>query len=72
MRQVKLFKGVEVELSALEHEVNEWIRDNKVAVARITGTIAPQSGNRPASPSGSVPSDVLIVVEYEVRRTAST
>lgn len=64
MRQVKLFKGVEMELSVLETEVNQWIETNGVAVHQITGTIAPQTHASKGQDRMSG-SDLLIVVEYE-------
>ncbi len=64
MRQVKLFKGVEMELSNLDTEVNEWISKNKIQVHSITGNIAPQSSSSKGQERMSG-SDVLIVVEYE-------
>lgn len=64
MRQVKLFKGVEMELSALEAEINAWIREHGATVHQISGNISPQSHAHPGQDrlSGS---DVLIIVEYE-------
>ncbi len=64
MRQVKLFKGVERDLSTLEEDVNGWIQDNKVTVHKITGNIAPQESASKGQDRMSG-SDVLIVVEYE-------
>lgn len=65
MRQVKLFKGIESEASALEREVNAWIRENKVDVVRIAASIAPQSAG-PAAKDRFTPSDLLIMVDYQV------
>ena len=71
MRQVKLFKSLESDISALEKEVNTWIRDSGVQIVRITGNIAPQSdkmGSTSAGLGGSqfMPSDVLMIILYEV------
>lgn len=65
MRQVKLFKGVEAEVSALEREINSWIQSSRADVIRVTGNIAPQSLSNHTEEilSGS---DVLVIVEYEV------
>ena len=66
MQQIKIFKGVEAEVSMLENDVNEWLRESNVRVLNITGNIAPQSGA--ASDSGThrfAPSDVLLIVLYE-------
>ena len=65
MRQIKLFKGIEVELTSLEQEVNGWIRQTQADVLHITGTISPQSGAKSTPQQRYAPSDVLIVVEYE-------
>jgi hypothetical protein len=65
MRQIKLFKGIEAEASVLEREVNAWIREGRVQVVRITGNISPQSSG-PATKDRFAPSDLLIIVEYEV------
>ena len=64
MRQVKLFKGLEADIKDLESEVNEWIRQNNVRVARITGNIAPQS-ERTDGKTRFSSSDILIIVEFE-------
>ena len=67
MQQVKLFKSVEAEISGLETEVNNWIRENGVRVVSIQGNIAPQTvSDFKAVTSGRFsPSDVLLVVTYE-------
>jgi len=70
MQQVKLFKGIESEVQALENEVNAWIRQSGIRVISVTGNIAPQSPK--ADPTGAalggrglVPSDVIVIVLYE-------
>ncbi len=69
MQRVKLFKGVEQELDALERDVNAWIESNHVKVISIFGNIAPQT----MASSGSIGtvsfrgSDVLIIVHYEIQ-----
>jgi len=71
MQQVKLFKGIESELTALEDKINSWIRESHVKVLQISGNIAPQSApNKPTAGQtlarGSFEaSDVLIVISYE-------
>jgi hypothetical protein len=70
MQQVKLFKGVESEVQALENEVNAWIRQSGVHVLSVTGNIAPQSLTADAKGAalggrGLAPSDVLLIVLYE-------
>lgn len=65
MRQVKLFKGIEADVSGLEAEINQWIRSSGARVIRITGNIAPQSLSSETSERMSG-SDVLVIVEYEI------
>lgn len=70
MQQVKLFKGLENELAALENEVNRWLRETRARVISITGNMASQTPN-PGSEGGGLskspfaPSDVFLVVLYE-------
>ena len=70
MQQIKLFKGVEDQLTDLENEVNAWIRQSGARVLSITGNIAPQSEKPGDVAGGSArgrfpPSDVIIIVTYE-------
>lgn len=70
MRFVKIFKGLENDVSSLEAEVNAWIRQSGAKVVFVTGNIAAQSVD-PGSKSGGLtqspfpPSDVILVVLYE-------
>ena len=71
MQRIKLFKGLETEVEALEQQVNAWAESGGVKIIQVTGNIAAQSYN-PAAKSGSslqgnvaAASDVLIVVLYE-------
>lgn len=71
MQRVKLFKGLETEVEALEQQVNAWVESEGAKIIQVTGNIATQSYN-PAAKSGSslqsnvaAASDVLIVVLYE-------
>jgi hypothetical protein len=70
MQQVKIFKGVESDISALEAEVNAWIRESGAKIVSITGNIAPQS-NLPDGKGGVTtrslypPSDVVLIVLFE-------
>ena len=71
MQRVKLFKGLETEVEALEQQINAWVESEGVKILQINGTIATQSYNPAATPGGSLqgnvgaPSDVLITVLYE-------
>ena len=74
MQQIKIFKGIESDLSDLENRVNAWLGQSNARILQIFGNIAPQSGvgNPPATGGGSIglgksfaPSDVLIVVVHE-------
>jgi hypothetical protein len=70
MTQIKIFKGLENDLSTLEQEVNAWLVESSARVIKIFGNIAPQT-LQPAARSGGlsttdfVPSDVLLVVLYD-------
>lgn len=71
MQRVKLFKGLETEVEALEQQVNAWVESEGAKIIQVSGNIATQSYN-PAAKSGSslqsnvaAASDVLIVVLYE-------
>jgi len=70
MQQVKIFKGIESDVSSLEQEVNRWIRQSGAKIISITGNIAPQSDSG-TSTSGALggghfaASDVLLIVLYE-------
>lgn len=66
MRQIKIFKSVETEVTPLSEEINDWIRQNKINVVRISGNIAPQSERPEGGRVTFPPSDVLVLVEYEV------
>ena len=70
MQQIKIFKGLETEIGALEGKVNAWLAQGGVRVINIVGNIAPQSPP-PDEKSGALgmsafsPSDVMIIVLYE-------
>ena len=71
MQRVKLFKGLETEVEALEQQINAWAESEGAKIIQMTGNIATQSYT-PAAKSGSslqsngaAASDVLIVVLYE-------
>ena len=67
-QQIKIFKGIESELTELENRVNNWIKGANVRVAQIFGNIAPQSFSHqdPSSMGrGYTPSDVLVIVVFE-------
>jgi hypothetical protein len=70
VQQIKLFKGIEHELKALEDEINAWLVESQAEVLSITGNIAPQTDSPRPDASGLThsefpPSDVLIVVLYK-------
>ena len=41
MQQIKIFKGVENDLVALENEVNAWLAKSQAVVKQVVGNIAP-------------------------------
>ena len=69
MHQIKIFKGLESNLPALEKEVNEWLANPSVRVVQIFGNLAAQSGQRTEDNSLAaypyLASDVLLVVVFE-------
>jgi hypothetical protein len=70
MQQIKIFKGIENNVEALEEEVNAWLQSSGVRVLQITGNIAPQSKDpeqkgHQLGRAGYAASDVLLVVLYE-------
>ena len=71
MQRVKLFKGLETEVEALEQKINAWAESEGGKIMQVTANIAAQSYNPAAKPGGSLQgnvgadSDVLITVLYE-------
>jgi hypothetical protein len=70
MQQIKIFRGIENDLPALEKQINSWLESAGVKIINIFGNIAPQSPPPPNSPGGIsqsawAPSDVMLVVHYE-------
>ena len=71
MQRVKLFKGLETEVEALEQQINAWAESEGVKILQVNGTIATQSYNPASKPGSSLQgnvgaaSDVLITVLYE-------
>lgn len=70
MNQIKIFKGLENDLSTLEQDVNSWLAESDVRILNVFGNIAPQSMQPQAHGGGLsttdfVPSDVMLVVVYD-------
>ena len=70
MQQIHFFKSTENDLSALQSEMNAWLRSNPVRVVQIFGNIAPQTvatedAGTGLTKSAFAPSDVLVAVLYE-------
>ena len=71
MQRIKLFKGLETEIEALEQKINAWAEGEEVKILQATGNIATQIYNPAAKAGGSLQgnvaaaSDVLITVLYE-------
>jgi hypothetical protein len=70
MHQIKIFKGLESELSVLENEVNAWLAEEGGRVLQVVGNIAQQSITTMGKQIGLsktdfVPSDVLLVMVYD-------
>ncbi|MCH8829618.1 MAG: hypothetical protein IID45_08580 [Planctomycetes bacterium] len=71
MRQIKLFKHIEAELTELENEVNTWLRTAQQKgskILNVSGNISPQTLGSSAGGGSSrfLPSDILLIVEYEL------
>ena len=71
MRQIKLFKHIEAELTELENEVNTWLRTAQQKgskILNVSGNISPQTlgGSAGGGSSRFLPSDILLIVEYEL------
>ena len=71
MHQIKMFKGLESDLAAFENQVNKWLAESKVKVVSIFGNLAPQTvaldqSLSTISKSTFLPSDIWLVITYEV------
>jgi hypothetical protein len=65
---MKLFKGVETDLTSLETEVNTWLAESGAKVVNVIGNIAPQTTKSEDNAGGGrmfPPSDVMLAVLYE-------
>lgn len=71
MHQIKIFKGLESNLGALEKEVNDWLAESGAHVLQMFGNLAAQSGERNETNSLKaypyVASDVLLVIVYDAK-----
>ena len=69
MQQIRIFKGIESEIAALESEVNRWLAESQARVVNMFGNIAPQTlspePSKGLTKSAFAPSDVLLVILYE-------
>ena len=64
MQQIRIFKCIESEITALEEEINAWIAESGAKVIQVTGNIAPQTQSAPGMGSFSS-SDILVTVLYD-------
>jgi hypothetical protein len=71
MHQIKIFKGLESNLGALEKEENDLLEETGARVLKMFGNMAAQSGQRNETNSLAaypyVASDVLLVVLYDAK-----
>ena len=69
MQQIRIFKGLESNLPALEKEVNHWLAESNARVVQMFGNLAAQSTTRHEGNSLTaypyVASDVMLVVLFE-------
>jgi len=69
MHQVKIFKGLESDLAALERQINGWLAAEGIRVINIIGNMSPQSP--PPEKTGGIgmtpwpPSDVVVIIHYD-------
>jgi hypothetical protein len=71
VQQIKIFKGIEHSLAALEAEINAWLAESQPEVVQIVGNIAPQTASAKPHASGLTqgefpPSDVIVIVLYKL------
>ena len=64
MRQVKIFKSIESEITTLEEEINSWMKEHAAEIISVTGNLAPQTSGG----HGFSASDILLVVVYEPKK----
>jgi hypothetical protein len=69
LHQIKLFKGIETELSSLEREINAWLKESGASVVSVMGNIAPQTPHAAHGPGVRTftASDVFVAVLYQAR-----
>jgi hypothetical protein len=76
VHQIKLFRGLESDLAAVEREVNAWLASSDAKVVQVFGNVAPQTprmesttghllGADRTNPRGFVASDIFLAVVYE-------
>ncbi len=68
MRQIKLFKHIEAELSELQKQINTWmeeIQHSGATIISVNGNIAPQTVGSTSSANRFSPSDLFVIIEYE-------
>ena len=71
MQQVKLFKAIESDITEVEQEINDWLKQSGAKVISMSGNIAPQSmktADQQSSLSSGpfAASDVLVAILYEI------
>ena len=70
MHQIKIFKGLESDITFMEKQVNSWLFETQVRVVQMFGNISPQTAPvdtelTTISKGSFPPSDVFLVVVYE-------
>ena len=63
MKKIKLFKGVESEMEALETSVNDWLAENNAELVSVSGNISAQT-KREMHDAFSA-SDIFLIVVYQ-------
>ncbi|QDT04319.1 hypothetical protein K227x_27090 [Rubripirellula lacrimiformis] len=66
MQQIKIFKGVDTEITELERQINRWMRKSGARVLSVTGNLSPQSGGGGGPLNSFAAGDVMVILHYEI------
>ena len=71
MQQVKIFKGVDTEISDIEKQINRFLRKTGVTVLSITGNLAAQPGSANGPMNSFAGSDVMVIILFDYDENAA-
>ncbi|TWT83743.1 hypothetical protein CA13_52100 [Planctomycetes bacterium CA13] len=66
MQQVKIFKGVDNEISELEQQMNRWMRKSGAKVISVTGNLTAQPAPTAGGMNSFAAGHLMLVVLYEI------